>query len=72
MLAVLGLLRSDQAVMGFVAYGDSNSTNRVDACPLLEQVTRPTREHHHEVERAIFDEIVWMKMDWTMPVFCLW
>ncbi len=70
-LAVLGLLRLDQTVMGFVAYDDSNSTNRVDACSLLEQVACSTMEHHNEVERTIFDEIVQMKMDRTMPVFCL-
>jgi hypothetical protein len=67
-----GPAEAGPGVMGFVAHDSSNSTNRVDACSLLEPVVCPTMEYHHEVERTIFDEIVQMKKDQTMPVFCLW
>ncbi len=51
------LMRPDKAVMDFVAYDYSNSTNRVGAYFMLEPATCPTTEHHHEVERTIFGDI---------------
>jgi hypothetical protein len=70
MLAMLGLVGQEVAVMYFVAYDCANSIKRVDAYSLLEPATCPTMEHHHKVERTIFGKIIHMKKDWTMPVFC--
>jgi hypothetical protein len=50
-MAVLGMLRTDGAVTGFVAYVCSDSSDRVDAYSLLELAACPTTEHHYEVER---------------------
>jgi hypothetical protein len=52
--AMLGVLRPDGAIMGFVAYDCANASNRVGANSLLEPAACPTTEHHHEAERTIF------------------
>ncbi len=70
LLAMLGMLRLDRAVIDFVAYDCSNSSNRMDAYSLLESAVCPTTEHHGEVEWTIFGETVQMTRDQTVPVFC--
>ncbi len=37
---------------------------------MLELAACPTTEDHHEMERTIYGEIVQMKRDRTVPVFC--
>jgi hypothetical protein len=65
-----GVLRLDGLLMGFVAYDCSNATNRVDAYSLLEPSACPISKHHHEFQRIIFGEIVQVKKDRKVPVFC--
>jgi hypothetical protein len=68
MVAMLCLARQEWLVMGFVTY--DFATRRVDAYSLLEPAACPTTEDHHEVERTIFGEIIQMKRDRAVPVFC--
>jgi hypothetical protein len=56
--------------MGFGAYACANTTNRVDGYSLLGPAAFFTTEDHHEVEWTILGEIVQMKRNCTMPVFC--
>jgi hypothetical protein len=60
MVAMLCLAKQEKVVIGFVAYDYANTTNRVDPYSLLEPV----------VERTIFGEIIQVKKDCTVPVFC--
>ncbi len=46
MLVILGVLRLDEAFLGFIAYVCSNFSSRVDAYSLLELSACPTAKHH--------------------------
>ncbi len=50
LLTMMRVLRSDGAVIGFVAYVCSNASNRVGAYSLLAPTDYPTTGQHHKIE----------------------